>query len=808
MKKHPVTAVSLGWVCLGVVLVVPGSARGRERILLDADWRFHLGDVPAASQPAYDGQDWRPVNLPHDWSIEGTVDPNVPGTGSDGFFPTGIGWYRHSVFAPPSWSGQRITIEFEGVYENAEVWINGQSLGVHPYGYTSFCYDLTPNLRIGAANVLAVRVDNSQQPNSRWYSGSGIFRHVWLHVTDPVHVAPWGVFVSATGASATAAKIRVEAAVRNETDAPVSVSTETRMLDPDGRTVATATGPLDLAPQAEGQVTDYVNIPNPRLWSPETPALYRAVTRVLVGPREVDRVETPFGVRTIAVSAARGFELNGRPLKLVGGSVHHDNGPLGAAAFDRAEERRVELLKAAGFNTVRTAHNPPSPAFLAACDRLGLLVMDEAFDCWEKGKTAHDYSVVFKDWWRRDLDAMVRRDRNHPSVVFWSIGNEVYERGTPEGARIARMLTDRIRELDATRPLTAGINGLGPKGDWTQLDPLFATLDVAGYNYELARHAADHARLPARVIVATESYQSEAFQNWAAAHDHPYVIGDFVWNALDYLGEAGIGRVFPPDQPAVKHWEASQYPWHGAYCGDLDLTGWRKPVSHYRAIVWDRGEKLYAAVRVPAPDGRPWNLSPWSMPPALPSWTWPGQEGKELTVEVDSRYDAVRLYLNGRLLGEKPTTRAEEFKAVFAVPYAPGTLRAVGVQDGREVEAFALTTAGAAARIRLTADRARIRADGQDLCFVTVEVTDRDGRLRPDASPAVRFALHGPGVIAGVGNGDMTTLESYQANPHHLFQGRAVIVIRSTENAGRHKLTASAPGLADGAMTIRSTAAP
>jgi beta-galactosidase len=808
MIRRRLPAISLGWMGLSLVLGAPGSAHGRERILLDADWRFHLGEVPAASQPACDDQGWRTVNLPHDWSIEGTVDPHAPGTGRDGFFPTGIGWYRRSFVALPAWSGQRVMIEFEGVYMNAEVWINGRSLGVHPYGYTAFFYDLTPYLQPGAANVLAVRVDNSLQPNSRWYSGSGLYRHVWLHVTDPVQVAPWGVFVATTEASVAAAKIRIEATVRNETDAPVSLSVETRLLDPAGQTVATASAPAQVAPHAEETVTDAATILNPRLWSPATPVLYRAVTRVMVGQNLADQVETPFGVRTIAVSAARGFELNGHALKLVGGSVHHDNGPLGAAAFDRAEERRVELLKAAGFNAVRTAHNPPSPAFLAACDRLGLLVMDEAFDCWEQGKTPHDYSVVFKDWWQRDLDAMVRRDRNHPAVVLWSIGNELYERGTPEGARIARMLTDRIRELDATRPITAGINGLGPAGDWTRTDALFAALEVAGYNYELARHAADHARRPERVIVATESFQSEAFPNWAAANDNAYVIGDFVWSALDYLGEAGIGRVFPPDQPAVKHWEADQYPWHGAYCGDLDLTGWRKPASHYRAIVWDRGEKLYAAVRVPSPDGRPWNLTPWSLPPARPDWTWPGREGRELTVEVFSRYDQVRLYLNGRLLGEKPTTRAEEFKAAFAVVYTPGTLQAVGVRGGREGETLALTTAGAAARIRLTPDRARIRADGQDLSFVTVEITDRGGRLRPDADAAVRFTLSGPGVIAGIGSGDMTTLESYQTNPHRVFQGRAIVVIRSEPEAGRLKLTASAPGLPDAAVFIRSSFPP
>jgi beta-galactosidase len=803
--------------------VLPGAvavAASRERQLLDAGWRFHLGDVPAASQAAFDDAAWRQLDLPHDWSIEGAADHAAPGAGAVGFFPSGIGWYRRHFVDPPSvWKGsRRVTVDFEGVYMNAEVWVNGHRLGLHPYGYTPVCHDITPFLKTGQDNVLAVRVDNSQQPNSRWYSGSGIYRHVWLEVAGPWHLAPAGVFLATTALSEEAATIRVDAVVRNDAAAsvpvaavagpPAETAVTTRVFAPDGHAVAIGSAPFEAAPGSEAQVTYHVTIPRPQAWSPESPVLYRAVTSVTRGNRFVDEVTTWFGVRTVRVSAERGFELNGRPLKLLGGSIHHDNGPLGAAAFDRAEERRVALLKAAGFNAVRTAHNPPSPAFLDACDRLGLLVMDEAFDGWAKAKNPHDYSVVFNEWWPRDLDAMVRRDRNHPSVVMWSIGNEVFERGAPSGAKLAREMAARIRELDATRPVTAGINDLGEGGDWTKLDPLFAALDLAGYNYVLQHHAADHARLPARAIAATESYQSEAFANWAAVRDHPYVVGDFVWSALDYLGEAGIGRVFPPGQPAVRHWEGDQFPWHGAYCGDLDLTGWRKPVSHYRNLVWERGETLYAAVLAPTPDGRPWNLTPWSMPPALPSWTWPGQEGKDLTVEVYSRHDAVRLYLNDRLLGEKPTTRAEEFKATFAVPYVAGMLKAVGLRDGHEVETFALATAGDAARLRLTADRATIHANGQDLAFVTVEITDTDGRLRPDADPAVRFAVSGPATIAGIGTGDLASPESYQANPHRAFQGRALVILRTTSAAGAIALTAQAPGLGETVVILRSILPP
>lgn len=800
-------ALSLVALSLGVLL--GNSASARERNLFDAGWRFHLGDTPAASQPAFDDHDWRAVDLPHDWSIELPVERTAPGAGGTGFFPGGIGWYRRAFIAPSSAAGRHVAVEFEGVYMNAEVWINGTSLGIHKYGYTSFFYDLTPYLNPGATNILAVRVDNSQEPNSRWYSGSGIYRHVWLHLTDSVHVTPWGVFVSTARLSTDTATVRVQTTVRNEGDAPQPIVLETALVDPHGRTAGTTRAEGTVPPHAEFTAAPAeIVVSAPELWSPDSPALYHAITRVRAGLRLLDEVAAPFGIRTVAVSAGRGFELNSRSLKLVGGSAHHDNGPLGAAAFDRAEERRVELLKAAGFNAVRTAHNPPSPAFLDACDRLGLLVMDEAFDCWEKGKNPHDYSVAFKNWWRRDLDAMVLRDRNHPAVVMWSIGNEVYERGNAAGARIAGELTEHIRELDPTRPLTAGLNGMGEHGNWTDIDPVFATLDVAGYNYELTRHAADHARLPARVILATESYQSETFQNWATAADHPFVIGDFVWSAVDYLGEAGIGRVFPPGETVVRHWEGNQFPWHGAYCGDLDITGWRKPISHYRAIVWDRGEKLYLAVIVPSPDGRPWNPSPWAMPPALPGWTWPGQDGRELTVEVYSRYDAVRLYLDGKLLGEKPTTRAEEFKAAFAVRYAPGTLKAIGVRSGREMQALMLTTAGDAARLQLAADRARLRADGQDLAFVTVEVTDRGGRLRTDSNAPVQFTLAGPGVIVGIGTGDLTTMETYRTNSHRVFQGRAVVVIRATSAAGEIKLAACAPGLADAVATIHSAAVP
>lgn len=776
----------------------------REELRLDEGWVFFAGDAPGASPAAFDAASWRPVSLPHDWSIALPLDHAAASGGHGGFFAGGVGWYRRAIDLPAAWAGRRVAIEFEGVAGHAEVWCNGVPLGVHAYAYTPFRFDLTPHLQPGAGNVLSVRVDNSAQPNSRWYTGAGLYRPVRLRVTAPVHVAADGVYVTTTELTDRRARVRVESTVRNGTGAGADLVLETEIRDARGRKVASASAKDTVPAGSEWTASPELEVPEPQPWTPDTPVLYRVVTRLRVDGKPADEVVTSFGLRTVRVSAARGLELNGRPVKLLGGNVHHDDGVLGAAAFDRAEERKVELLKAAGFNAVRTSHNPPSVAFLAACDRLGLLVMDEIFDGWEKAKTAHDYSGSFKDWWQRDVDAWVRRDRNHPSVVLWSTGNEMYERGHASGQRIAGELAARIRALDSTRPVTAGVNGLGQSGEWPQLDPLFAAFDVAGYNYELTRHAVDHARLPQRVIMATESYQSEAFANWRVLQDVPYVIGDFVWSALDYLGEAGIGRVFPPDEPARKHWEADMYPWHGAYCGDIDLTGWRKPVSHYRNIVWDRGEKLYAAVLQPTPGGRPWNVTPWSMPPALPSWTWPGAEGTPLTVEVYSRCDAVRLTLNGRVIGEKPTTQAEEFRATFTVPYAPGELQVAGLHDGKVVETLVLKTAGEAVALRLSADRTGLRAGGQDLAFVTVEALDRDGIWNPTATPSVTFSVTGPGTLAGAGTGDMTAMESYAGGSCRLFQGRALAVVRTGAAGGRIILRAAAPGLPGAQLTLSS----
>jgi beta-galactosidase len=837
----------LSLALLAVTQIAEAQAKPpRLELSADPNWKFLLGDPSGAEARSFDDANWRSVDLPHDWSIEGRPAKDNPTGSGGGFYPAGTGWYRKTFSAPAEWKGKRVTVEFDGVYRDATVYLNGRKLGNQPYGYTSFRFDLTPDLDFSGPNVLAVRVDNSAQPNSRWYSGSGIYRHVRVVVNNAVHVADWGVFVTTKQASNESTVISVRTRVANETAERSGLTVETRIVDSAGKPISNTKSTIDAPAGGGAEVNQEMAVSRPVFWSPESPALYRAVTRLLEGGKVVDEVETPFGIRTLTWSADKGLLLNGKSIKLVGGSVHHDNGPLGAMAFDRAEERRVQLLKAAGFNAVRTSHNPPSPAFLDACDRLGLLVFDEAFDTWKANKAKFDYGRNFEEWWQRDISAMVLRDRNHPSVIFWSIGNEIPEVLVERGPGIAKQLAAQVRSLDSSRPVTQAFP-TSTSGEYP--DAVIANLDITGYNYNLAtHHEEDHRRLPSRIMMTTESFPGAAFDEWRLAKDNPYILGEFVWTAMDYLGESGIGswtygtpelatmagkamagmqsmvdKMFLAmangvDMSAMMTQGAAQggesplsvlfpgFPWHAAQCGDLDLTGYRKPQSYYRDILWNGGDRVYATVRLPEPEGKKTVVAGWAVFPTIPSWTWPGQEGKTLQVEVYSGVEKVRLFLNDKLIGEKPTGREQEFKAMFDVPYAPGTLKAVGVKGDRAVAESVLTTAGRPARLRLTADRSRVQADGQDLAFVTVEIVDEDGRLVTNADQEAHFAISGPGVIAAVGNADGRDTESYQGTRRKLYQGRALVVIRTSKQGGPVRLTATAPGLSDAAVTIEARA--
>ncbi len=773
-----------------------------QRQLFDCDWKFFLGDDAGAKLIDFNDAAWRKLNLPHDWSIEGKVHPKNPSGTAGGYFPTGIGWYRKTFRVPDEFKSKIISIYFEGVYMNSEVFINGKSLGIYPYGYSSFSYDLTPYLEFGKENVIAVRVDNSQQINCRWYSGSGIYRHVWMFTTDKVHIAQWGVGITTPEVSSKKAAVQVKTLVKNETASPQSLIIKTEFQDPGGKKAGYQQSKLDLAANSEKEVTQTISVSNPLLWSVETPNLYNARVQVIKDKQIIDDSKTTFGIRSLKFSAENGFQLNGKTIKINGGCMHHDNGCLGAAAFDRAEERRVELLKAAGFNAVRTSHNPPSEAFLNACDKLGLLVIDEAFDGWKTAKNKYDYALYFDQWCKRDVEAMVLRDRNHPSVFMWSTGNEIIERKEPGAVETAKMLANSIKGIDPTRPVTSAMTTWDK--DWEIFDPLMAAHDVCGYNYQLHRATADHQRVPSRIIVQTESYPRDAFANWKLVQENRYIIGDFVWTAMDYLGESSIGRWYYSGEVPGEHWENDFFPWHGAYCGDIDLIGWRKPISHYRSMLYNNTEKLYMAVREPAPEPLEIKETMWSVWPAWESWTWPGFEGRDIQVEVYSKYPKVRLYLNDRLVGELATNREQQFKAAFTVPYSPGLLKAVGVENDEEMESTMLQTSGHEAKIRLAADRKEILANGQDLSFVTVEITDKDGIIQPNASNRLYFKIEGPGTIVGVDNADIKDTDPYVGSSRKAWKGRALVVVRSARNAGSIKLTATSPELAGADIIIES----
>ena len=854
MKLYLRIAITIATSLLALVSIpMNAAASSSPRLVLSADsgWKFLLGDPGGAEAPSFSDTAWRNVDLPHDWSIESRPDKDSPSGSGGGFFPGGIGWYRKIFTAPADWQGKRVSIEFDGVYRNATVYLNGRKLGIQPYGYSGFTFDVTAELHFAGSNVLAVRVDNSAQPNSRWYSGSGIYRHVRVVLTASTHVPHWGVFITTPKVSDQSATVLINTKVANESDSSAHVTVETKLFDRAGYQTGAAKSSLEIPAGKEMEAAQTFAVAKPALWSPASPNLYRAVSRVTRDGKVVDEVATPFGIRSLSWSADQGLLLNGKPVKLTGGSVHHDNGPLGAAAFDRAEERRVQLLKAAGHNAVRTAHNPPSPAFLEACDRLGLLVLDEPFDMWKANKTKFDYGLDFDEWWKRDISAMVLRDRNHPSIVIWGIGNEIPELEVERGRELAKELIDQVRSLDATRPLT-----LAFPGNTTAPNALavFSQLDITGYNYNIIpTYAADHRQLPNRIMLTTESYPAKAFPLWQISQDNPYILGDLTWTSMDYLGESGIGAwsYGTPEQAQIATKVMAGmtdtsvvdklflgmangvdmmaalaqgggndpfakvamevlfhgFPWHAADCGDLDLTGYRKPQSYYRDILWNGGDRVYATVRLPEPPGKQIIAVAWATYPTLPTWTWPGQEGKDLQVEVYSGAEKVRLYLNDKLIAEKSTGREQEFKATFSVPYTPGTLKAVGVRGDRPVAESILTTAGAAAKLRVTADRTVVQADGQDLSFLAVEAVDAAANLQPNANQEVQFSISGPGVIAAVGNGDGQDGAAYQGNRRKLFQGRALVVVRTSKQTGPITITAQAPGVSDGSATIQSKAA-
>ncbi|MGW8316592.1 MAG: glycoside hydrolase family 2 TIM barrel-domain containing protein, partial [Bacteroidales bacterium] len=805
-------------------------------ISFDQNWHFLKGDPPGAESPSFDDSGWRLLDVPHDWSIEdlpgqngesvtGPFSKTSIGKMGTGYTVGGTAWYRKEFTIDPSGKGKTAYLQFDGVYMNSDVWINGRHVGTHPYGYTSFWYDITPYLNpAGESNVVAVQVKN-EGINARWYSGSGIYRHTWLTQVDPLHIAPWGVFVSTPEVSSNHARINIATTVKNSGDIEQTFTCLVRILNPEGAEVGRSTGESVLRGGESTDLNQTIHLEDPSLWSIDHPSLYQAKVEILVNEQVRDGTVTPFGIRHLHFNPETGFTLNGEDILLKGGCFHHDNGPLGAAAIDRAEERKIELLKEAGFNAIRCSHNPPSPYLLDVCDRLGMLVIDEAFDMWESSKmemmntllpgmeeqvTAMDYSKFFKESWRKDLRSMLLRDRNHPSVIMWSIGNEIPEAADSSGLRIARELVSEVKNLDILRPVTEAHVDIGAQmgmsDSWEQRAPHLALMDVIGYNYAYHMFELDHQKHPERIMYASEFFPPRSLENWQKVEALPYVIGNFSWTAMDHLGEAGIGvpRLIDdthadPSNPFAdigQFFNPNSWPMVDNFAGDLDLIGNPKAAYYYQHVVW-REFPLSILVHRPIPAGKKELNSPWGFPDELKSWNWEGHEGEPIQVNVYTRCEKVKLELNGKTIGEQTVDDSKSITANFEVPYEPGTLTATCYENGNVTSSETLRTTGKPAAIRLVADRSSIGADRNDLSYIMVEIVDEEGNLVPDADDIwINFGISGAGEIAGVGNGYHSDVTSFQQPKKKTWQGRCLAIVRPLgDQSGKVTLTADAEGL-------------
>jgi beta-galactosidase len=791
--------------------------------LFDANWKFFRGKAEGAEKLGFDDKVWRMIDLPHDWSIEdlpnqgtsklpngkthiisGPFDSESVTAYNTGYTVGGTGWYRKHFKLSENLADKVISVNFDGVYMNADVWINGHHLGNHPYGYTAFGFDLSKYLNFGESeNILAVEVKN-EGINSRWYSGSGIYRHVYLDITDKLHIARWGTFITTIQADSSHAIINIKATVNNQTLRDSDIVINYTILDENIKKVATKKLSTRISKSVSSTLNVSFEIMNPEVWSPETPKLYKAICKISANNKIIDSTETCFGIRTIRFDAQNGFILNGKKYRIKGGAMHSNNGPLGAIANNRAEERRVELMKNAGFNAIRCGHNPPSTAFLDACDKIGMLVMDEAFDVWVKGERKDDYHVYFKDWWKSDMTSMIMRDRNHPSIFTWSICNQVAENADSIGIALGYEVGGYVRALDPTRPVSANVaqfrgawRNCTPE-DWRKCDPFFATLDICGYSYQSSQYENDHKRLPDRIMFSSEIDPRHSFDNWMKVEDLNYVLGNFEWTAMDYMGEAGYGwNGFKQDPSTL-------YSWTLTYSGDIDICGYKRPRSYYREVLFKTGTKLSAFVFSPIPSFKGNFESPWGWDDVKPSWTWPGYEGKSLAVVAYSACDSVSLFLNNKLIETKTTSRQTEFKATWQVPYESGILKAIGYINGMKSAEWELVTAGKPAKISLTADRKTIAADGQDLSYVTVEVLDKNGVLNPQFNDLIHFSIEGEGTIAAVGNSNPKSVESFQQPYRKAYEGKCLVIIRSKSHAGQIILHANSKGLASEKIVIKT----
>lgn len=817
----------------------PKEVAGDDRSLdFTADWAFRLGDDTAAARPDYNDADWRKLNLPHDWAIEGEFSKDNPSGTGGGALPGGIGWYRKTFTADKADEGKRYRIDFDGAYMNSTVYINGHELGTRPYGYISFSYDLTPYIKWGEENVLAVRVDNAEQPNSRWYSGCGIYRNVWLTKLNPAHIAQWGTYVTAEDVSKNSAQLKIRTKLQYDAEAQMAdVVLQSRLVDADGNAVGEAVSEAQLMPLTPAEVEQEIHLKNPRLWSIDTPYMYR-VESILKDKQTgevLDRYYTPTGIRTFRFDAQKGFILNGEQVKINGVCMHHDLGCLGAAVNTRAIERQLEILKEMGCNGIRCSHNPPAPELLDLCDRMGFIVMDETFDMWRKKKTRHDYSRYFNEWHERDLTDLIVRDRNHPSIFMWSIGNEVLEQWTDAKADtlsleeanlvlnfghsadmlakdgemsvnslLTKKLADMVRKLDATRPVTAGCNEPNPNNH------LFRSgaLDIIGFNYHDDWFAGVPVNFPGKPFIVTESVSglmtrgyyrmpSDSMFIWPERWDKPFYDASFSCSSYDNC-HVPWGNRHEGTMRHVKNNDfiSGQYVWTGfdyigeptpygwparsSYFGIIDLAGFPKDIYYMYQSEW-------------RPDKAVLHL--------FPHWNW--TEGQDIDLwAYYNNADEVELFVNGKSQGVRNKGK-DDFHVMWRVKYEPGTVKAVSRKEGKTVAEQEIRTAGEPAQIRLSPDRSTIQADGKDLSFITVEILDKDGNLCPNAENDVTFAVEGAGFIAGVDNGSPISMEKFKDNHRKAFYGKCLVVLQNNGEPGGVKVTATADGLEKATTTIK-----
>lgn len=770
----------------------PASAQPAGTQSFDSGWRFTKGDVEGAEAPGFADAGWQQVDLPHDWAIAGPFDEHARATGSGGFLPSGVAWYRKRFTLPPAMANRRVFVEFDGVMERSGVWINGMHVGHRPNGYASFRYELTPHLKPGE-NVIAVRSDTSAQPASRWYAGSGIYRHVRLVATGDVHGETWGTAVRTDKLTSTAADLRIASSVMNRMATPVPARLEAVITGPDGHEIATFTGDTQLlAPERATELVAMGSLANPRRWDIDDPAMHTALVRVRGADGSLLYEERiPFGIRDARFEAASGFWLNGRNLKLKGVAIHADGGPFGMAVPLAFYERRLRGLKALGVNAIRTAHHPFSPEFLDLCDRLGLVVMDEAFDMWTVGKNPNDYHLFFTDWSSIDARDFVRRDRNHPSVVIWSIGNEIHDTPYPLVAQsIIKRLIAIFHAEDPTRPVTQALFRPNTTHDYE--NGTADLLDVVGQNYRENELAKAHADKPSRKIVGTENAKGRA--NWLVVRDNPAYAGMFLWTGADYLGEADRAG-----------WPAISNP-----SGLVDRLDGVKPLGWERAGWWSEKPVVKLARRVtelvdtselptmvgvamPQPRG----------PGALADWTPANLAPHDEKVEVYSNLDAVELYLNGKSLGRKPNN-ADDSAIAWTVPFAPGELKAVGYSGGRRVAEDILRTAGAPAAVRLTAEAGQVGSGFDDVVAVRAEVVDAKGVLVPTAQNLLGASVSGPGTLVAFDNASVTDHTGFTSPRRAAWGGKAVLFVRG-KGAGRVEVVVGAEGLEPGRVVLTAT---